>query len=216
MGSTPTVGAPHIAVREITPADGEFLVDMVLEAVNWEREHHTRRGVLGNARLSRYAVGWGRQGDLGLVAVDLDGPRGLHVPIGAAWLRYFASSEPGYGFYEPGVPELTLAIVPGRRRLGIGHALLAALIARARESGVRRISLSVARDNEAAVRLYTQAGFVSVGEGKGPGGTWTMLLEMSDGEGAPQPVGSPPSASAREGASDASASASSAPPSTSS
>ena len=30
---------PHIGVREITTNDGDFLIDMVLEAVNWDREN---------------------------------------------------------------------------------------------------------------------------------------------------------------------------------
>ena len=42
---------PHIGVREITTNDGDFLIDMVLEAVNWDRENVTRRGVLSAFRL---------------------------------------------------------------------------------------------------------------------------------------------------------------------
>lgn len=155
-----TETSPHIGVREITPSDGEFLVDMVLEAANWDgTETTSRRAVLTTPRLARYATGWGRQGDLGLIAFDLDGPRGLQIPVGAAWIRYFASSEPGYGFVEPGVPELSMAIIPGRRRLGIGRALLGALLVRAREGGASRLSLSVGRGNPAQ-HLYEQSGFV--------------------------------------------------------
>lgn len=176
---------PHIAVRDVTAADADLLVDMVLEAVNWDGEHHTRRGVLATPRLARYAVGWGRQGDLGLVAVDLDGPRGLHVPVGAAWIRYFPSTEPGYGFLEPGVPELSLSIVPGRRGLGIGRALLAALISRATEAGVRRVSLSVARANTPAVRLYELAGFVAMEDS--PTSTASSVTMVLDLDGAPHP-----------------------------
>lgn len=173
--------SPRIAVREVTAADGDLLVDMVLEAVNWDGGTVTRRGVLGTPRLARYAIGWGRPGDLGLVAVDIDGPRGLHVPIGMAWLRLFTTREPGYGFIAEDVPELSLAIVPGRRRLGIGRALLAALVAKARDGGIERISLSVARANP-GIQLYRQAGFTAVEDAQGTtDDTVTMVLELQPG-----------------------------------
>lgn len=177
---------PRIAVRDVAVSDGDLLVDMVLEAVNWDGEHHTRRGVLKTPQLARYAVGWGRPGDLGLVAVDLDGPRGLHVPVGAAWIRHFRSTEPGYGFLEPGVPELSLAIVPGRRRMGIGRALLVAILDRARESGIRRVSLSVGRANPAK-ELYESAGFVAVEDAESSTeSAVTMVLDLypDPGDGA--------------------------------
>lgn len=175
----------HIGVREISPADGEFLVDMVLEAANWDSDLVTRRTVLTTPRLARYATGWGRQGDLGLVAFDLDGPRGLQIPVGAAWIRYFASTEPGYGFVEPGVPEVTMAIIPTRRRLGIGRALLGALLTRARESGASRLSLSVGRGNPAE-QLYRQAGFVPLEEAESSNASaLTMVVDL----GAVRPQG---------------------------
>ena len=45
------------------------------------------------------------------------------------------------------------------RRGGVGRALLAAAIGRARERGVRRIALDTAERNEAAVALYRSFGF---------------------------------------------------------
>lgn len=183
--STESAETPRIGVRELAPTDGDFLVDMVVEAVNWDGEHHTRRGVLGSPRLARYAVGWGRPGDLGLVAVDLEGPRGLQVPVGAAWLRYFASKEPGYGFVAPGVPEVSLAIVPGYRRRGIGRALLIALLARARAQGTGHVSLSVSRANP-ALALYQALGFSPVPDAPGTSAeSVTLLLDLASVGGDP-------------------------------
>lgn len=57
---------------------------------------------------------------------------------------------------------LTLGVLPGMRRVGIGRALLDAVVAR----GGRRVGsivLEVAADNEAARRLYNMAGFFRVG-----------------------------------------------------
>lgn len=201
---------PHIGVREITPSDGDFLVDMVLESANWEGDAVSRRTVLTSPRLARYANGWGRQGDLGLIAFDLDGPRGLQIPVGAAWIRYFPSSEPGYGFVEPGVPELAMAIIPGRRRLGIGRALLGALLVRAREGGAHRLSLSVGRGNPAQ-HLYEQAGFVALPDAATSTVTALTMVVALDQVPGPAPVASSassPTAVAAASATSASTSAS--------
>ncbi|MBN8880812.1 MAG: GNAT family N-acetyltransferase [Salana multivorans] len=165
---------------------------MVVEAVNWSGEHHTRRGVLGSPRLARYAVGWGRPGDLGLVAVDLEGPRGLQVPVGAAWLRYFPSKEPGYGFVAPGIPEVSLAIVPGYRRRGIGRALLINLLARARAQGTGHVSLSVARANP-ALALYEALGFQHMPDAPGASAeSVTLVLDLIlPGSTRPEPPDQP-------------------------
>jgi len=52
---------------------------------------------------------------------------------------------------------------PEYRRQGTGRALLEAVIARAREVGLRQIQLSVTQANRAAVLLYESCGFVRYG-----------------------------------------------------
>ena len=52
---------------------------------------------------------------------------------------------------------------PARRRSGIGHRLLQALIEWARQRGARRLRLGVTESNEAAVRFYETHGFVPTG-----------------------------------------------------
>lgn len=104
--------------------------------------------------LSRYVAGWGRAGDAALIALD----ESTHIAVGAAWYRLFTRAEPGYGFVDEGTPELTVAVVPGRRGEGIGQALLAAIVERARASGFASISMSAVRD-DAAVGLFEKNGF---------------------------------------------------------
>lgn len=165
----------RVGVRDAGPEDAEFLLDMLLEAFNWTgAERFSRKQVLRNKTLSHYVAGWQREGDLGVVAVDLAGPSGFQIPAGAAWLRRFTAASPGYGFVADDVPELSMAVLPGYRGRGIGAGLLRALAARARDAGIERISLSVEDDNPAA-RLYTAAGFVKVGRN---GNADTMVLEL--------------------------------------
>ena len=56
-----------------------------------------------------------------------------------------------------------IAVHPEHRRQGYGRRILAALIALARETSMRMMTLEVRRSNEAAQQLYHSAGFLDVG-----------------------------------------------------
>ena len=60
-----------------------------------------------------------------------------------------------------------IAVDPAFRRQGVGRALLDAAAREARGRGARRLTLRVLAHNEAAVRLYEQAGYVVEGVLKG-------------------------------------------------
>jgi GNAT superfamily N-acetyltransferase len=110
--------------------------------------------------LTRYVDNWGRPGDLALVATET-GHR-----VGAAWFRVFRASEPGYGFVNEETPELTISVVPSRRKHGVGQELLDALLKKASEEGHAAVSLSVEKDSP-AVKFYARNGFEPVGESAG-------------------------------------------------
>ncbi|HEV8461444.1 MAG TPA: GNAT family N-acetyltransferase [Gaiellaceae bacterium] len=110
--------------------------------------------------LTRYVDNWGRPGDVAIIAHET-GNR-----VGAAWLRLFKASEPGYGFIDEQTPELSIAVVPSRRKHGLGQELLDALIDAAREEGHSEVSLSVEKDSP-AVAFYERNGFGAAGEAEG-------------------------------------------------
>jgi ribosomal-protein-alanine N-acetyltransferase len=56
----------------------------------------------------------------------------------------------------------TIAVVPARRRQGIGALLLTALLDDARRRGLARVGLEVRVDNPAAIALYERFGFTGV------------------------------------------------------
>jgi ribosomal-protein-alanine N-acetyltransferase len=58
---------------------------------------------------------------------------------------------------------INLAVAPAARRQGIGGALVAGAMARARAEGGRTMFLEVADDNVAGRALYVRLGFVQVG-----------------------------------------------------
>lgn len=110
--------------------------------------------------LTRYIDNWGRPGDVAVIAHDT-GNR-----VGAAWLRRFKASEPGYAFVDEQTPELSIAVVPSQRNRGLGRELMDALLEDAREAGYAQVSLSVEKGSP-AVGFYERYGFEVVGEQDG-------------------------------------------------
>ena len=161
-------------IRPAAADDLGFLREMLYEAASWNPDwpRESMEEVLAEPVLSRYVLGWGRDGDAGVVA-EIDG-----TPVGAAWHRLFMRDEPGYGFVADDVPELAIAVAPLHRRRGIGGTLLDSLIERARKDGRPALSLSVAAHNRSRL-MYERAGFSKVSATWSPAGEhWTMRLDL--------------------------------------
>jgi GNAT superfamily N-acetyltransferase len=139
-------------IRKGSQADVQFMRAMLAHAYHW----HVA-GLETEIPLSRYVDGWGRPGDLAVIAAD--GPN----PVGAAWSRRFTADAPGYGFVDEQTPELTIAVVPSKRQHGVGQELLDALLERAQAEGIGALSLSVQKGSP-AVTFYERNGFEPVGE----------------------------------------------------
>ena len=77
--------------------------------------------------------------------------------IGAVWLRMFKSSNPGYGYINDYIPELSIAVLPQYRGQGIGTHLLTKLFSQVKNQ-FSAVSLSVSLNNP-AFRLYCRFGF---------------------------------------------------------
>jgi len=86
-------------------------------------------------------------------------------PVGAAWWHF---REPLLVVTPDGtpVPELVVAVMAANRGHGVGRCLLDALTVRAAQHGHAQLALNVHIHNP-AVRLYSRAGFVVAGKGRG-------------------------------------------------
>lgn len=155
-GASDSIVVVIVQVRTATAADEAFLWDMLYLALYVPaRDPPLPRSVLTEPALARYVENWGaRPGDRGLIAVK------DRVPVGAAWLRLFPSSDPGYGFVDETIPELSVAVQPECRGHGIGSRLLEGLL---RE--VPAVSLSCDPANP-AWRLYLRLGFRVLPDGR--------------------------------------------------
>src|SRR5687767_10082900 len=160
----------NFSLRKALPADQGFLREMLYQSLHVpDGGEPFPREVLTRPEVAKYVEGWGREGDMGFVAVDTCS----YEPIGAAWLRLLGGDERGYGFVCDGTPELGMAVLPEYRGRGVGTALLKRLL-EAAGSVYDSVSLSVSCDNP-AVRLYERAGFKRAGVG---GTAVTMLKRL--------------------------------------
>lgn len=142
-------------LRRGSAADVPFMRSMLAHAYAWRVNAFE-----ADIPLSRYVDNWGRPGDVAVIAHET-GNR-----VGAAWLRIFGPDEPGYGYVDDTTPELSVAVVPSRRRHGLGQELMDALLAAARAAGHEAVSLSVEADSP-AVAFYERNGFERVREQDG-------------------------------------------------
>jgi GNAT superfamily N-acetyltransferase len=143
-------------LRPAEASDEPFLREMLYRALFVPPgQPPLPQSVLADPAIARYVEGWGtRRGDSGLVAL-------VHgVPVGAAWLRFFPTSDPGYGFVDESTPELSVAVLRDYRNKGIGSLLVARLL-----QGVDAASLSCDPANP-AWRLYTRLGFAPLEDGR--------------------------------------------------
>ena len=158
-------------IRAADQADAVFVEAMLREAVNWDpgRPALSMGEVRSLPELWHYVEDWARSTDVGVVAEDEDGD-----PIGAAWLRFFDPDDPGFGFIDPAIPEVSIGVVDAHRGEGVGGALLSALEDDARALGLEALSLSVEAANPAK-RLYERRGYREVAK---TGDAVTMRLDL--------------------------------------
>ena len=148
----------HVVIRNLTVDDAAFQADMLYAAACWRPgvEQPGPELLLSRLEARRYLDGWGRPGDLGVIA-ELDGR-----PVGAAWSRLFTEADHGDGFIDEVTPELAIGVRADARGRGIGRRLMVALHGSARAAGVKRMALSAEQDNDVARRLYRSLGYVDL------------------------------------------------------
>jgi RimJ/RimL family protein N-acetyltransferase len=134
---------PAVTVREATQADVDTLVEMLVAVAAEGRWIGTEAPVDLERRRQRMVEEVGREDVIVLVAEAGGEPVGQ---LGLQLARY-------------GVGDLGMLVAAGWRGRGVGGALLAEAIARARAAGVHKLALQVWPHNTAAIALYERFGF---------------------------------------------------------
>ena len=154
----------------VTAADRAFIVEMARHACVIEDRP------LPDADSEEVASLLPRGADVAIIAADSD----TGIDVGAVWT--FDHHPPLITLNDGNaVPEVAIAVTPGRRGDGVGAALLDALIERC-ASVYPTLALNVHRRNPAQ-NLYQRKGFRFVGQGRGGLGM-AMVLDLA----APPPT----------------------------
>jgi RimJ/RimL family protein N-acetyltransferase len=139
-GSPPGAG---IAVRDATLGDLDALVALVVAVAGEGRWIATEAPVDLEARRRR-------------VAEDIEGEDGVVLVAEAGGAPV---GQLGLHLARYGVADLGMLVAAGWRGRGVGAALLAAGVERARAAGAHKVALQVWPHNTAAIALYERFGF---------------------------------------------------------
>jgi GNAT superfamily N-acetyltransferase len=106
-----------------------------------------------NPGLQKYVQGWGRETDMGMLALHPHDQR----PLGAAWIRLLIEEKKMSRLIPDGTPELAIAVLPNFLGQGTGTQLLKHLL-EAASKVYPAVMLSVRTSNPARY-LYERMGF---------------------------------------------------------
>jgi ribosomal protein S18 acetylase RimI-like enzyme len=141
-----------LAFRSLSPADQSRLWHWLHIAL-WDPPPAPLRPaeILSNPAVRIYAEHWGREADVGVVAV-VDGQ-----DAGACWMRLVPDGQ-GLAYIDDATPQLGIALEPPFQRRGFGRPLMLAALDAARAHGHSQVSLTVHPENP-AIRMYESCGF---------------------------------------------------------
>lgn len=150
----------HLAFRPLTPADQDRLWHWLHLAL-WDPPPAPLRplSVLQEPGVRLYAEGWGRPGDIGVVA------QVAGQDAGACWMRRLPEHQgqgQGLAWLDATTPQLGIALEPAFQHRGIGRPMMQAALQAAWQQGVPQVALTVHPENPAR-RLYAACGFVERG-----------------------------------------------------
>lgn len=141
-------------IREIREGEYGILADFLYEAIfipaGMEKPP---KSIVRRPELQVYVADFGKADDWCLVA------EANAQILGAIWARIMSD----YGHIDDETPSLAMSLYEEYRNLGIGTALMQAMLQLLKDKGYKQASLSVQKANY-AVKLYKKVGFAVVDE----------------------------------------------------
>jgi len=140
--------------KSIERIDSSFLEEMLYTAIYIPKDNPLPpKDIIYNPDLYKYIDNWDKGEDIGYILIE----KSTNTKLGAAWLRTFSSKNKGYGYISEAIPELSIAMLPAYRGLGLGTALINYIIIHL-PNQINSISLSVDILNPAR-KLYRTLNF---------------------------------------------------------
>lgn len=136
-------------IREIKESEYSVLPDFLYEAIFIpEGTEKPPKSIIEQPELQVYIADFGKTDDWCLVA-EIKGKI-----VGAVWVRIMND----YGHIDDKTPSLAISLYEEYRSLGLGTALMRAMLQFLKDKGYKQTSLSVQKTNY-AVKLYRKIGF---------------------------------------------------------
>lgn len=143
-------------IREIRESEYSILSDFLYEAIFIpEGMEKPPKSITRQSELQVYIADFGKEDDWCLI-VEIRGKI-----VGAVWVRIMND----YGHIDDETPSLAISLYDEYRNLGIGTALMRAMLQFLKDKGYNQTSLSVQKTNY-AVNMYKKVGFEAVGKNK--------------------------------------------------
>lgn len=141
-------------IREIRENEYSLLSDFLYEAIFIPKGmNRPPKSIIEQPELQIYVADFGQADDWCLVAETKE------KIVGAVWSRIMDD----YGHVDDETPSLAIAVYEEYRHLGIGTALMKAMLKLLKNKGYKRASLSVQKENY-AVNMYRKSRFKAVCE----------------------------------------------------
>ncbi|MDE6132222.1 MAG: GNAT family N-acetyltransferase [Oscillospiraceae bacterium] len=145
----------NYTIREIKSMEYPLLNDFLYEAIFIPQGVDLPpKSIINNAELQVYVKDFGKKPDDRCLVADVDGKI-----VGAVWVRIMED----YGHVDDETPSFAISLYKEYRGNGIGTALMVKMLELLRESGYKKASLAVQKENY-AVKMYKKIGFEVVGE----------------------------------------------------
>ena len=145
----------NYTIRKLKNTEYPLLNDFLYEAIFIPPGvEPPSRSILNNDELQVYVKDFGKKPDDRCLVADADGKI-----VGAVWVRIMED----YGHVDDETPSFAISLYKGYRGRGIGTALMEKMLELLRESGYRKASLAVQKENY-AVRMYKKVGFEIIDE----------------------------------------------------
>lgn len=142
-------------IRKMKKTEYPLLNDFLYEAIHIPQDAETPpRSIINIPELQVYVEQFGRGRADYALAAEMDSKI-----VGAVWVRIMND----YGHIDEKTPSLAISLYKPYRGLGIGTALMEAMLSLLKGKGYESVSLSVQQAN-AAVRMYQRLGFQIVDE----------------------------------------------------
>lgn len=142
-------------IRPLQPEEYPLLEEFLYQAIFVPQgQEPPERSILQKPELRVYVDGFGQSAQDRALAGVVDGRL-----AGAVWVRVMND----YGHVDDSTPSFAISLLPEFRGMGLGTALMKAMLDLLRRDGCRQASLAVQKENY-AVSMYRKAGFRTVRE----------------------------------------------------